>query len=242
LASLFVEGMDDAQIWEQLDLRAKTICGTLEMALQGGGAAAKGEDDEENGRDLTALRPSERKALEKALKDRFGIEPKDVDAFLAANMDSDDNSDEDMAEDGEEGEDGPEGHLGEVIEELHDPSSSDEEEEEDGEYNEEEDEEVADFEHPARSSKLHSRHPRHKPSALDDGFFDLTSFNAETAQAEAKRVSNGSLAAGANDDEEEEEEVDLFRPVDDLVHFDDEDLEGGGSGMSVRLRPSYVLY
>src|SRR6267378_4039377 len=35
LKSLFVEGMDDEQIWAQLDLRTKTVCRMLDFVLEG---------------------------------------------------------------------------------------------------------------------------------------------------------------------------------------------------------------
>ena len=42
LTSLFIDGTDNEQIWEQIDMRAKTVCSVLEDAL---GEAEQGDDD-----------------------------------------------------------------------------------------------------------------------------------------------------------------------------------------------------
>ena len=47
LTSLFTEGLGEDQIWVQLELRAKSICETLQLALEGTGEELSGELDEE---------------------------------------------------------------------------------------------------------------------------------------------------------------------------------------------------
>ncbi|KIJ68411.1 hypothetical protein HYDPIDRAFT_82734 [Hydnomerulius pinastri MD-312] len=73
-------------------------------------------------------------------------------------------------------------------------------------------------------------------SELDDGFFDLAAFNAETEEAEAKSVSKGKLNRSVDDEdsEEDEEDVDLFGPVDNMETFDEDDLEDGGGELFYR--------
>ncbi|KAF8560374.1 hypothetical protein OG21DRAFT_1492752 [Imleria badia] len=61
-------------------------------------------------------------------------------------------------------------------------------------------------------------------SDLDDGFFDLATFNAETSEVEAKEVYKRKLNFVADEDSAEESEVDLFGSVDDTV------TEGAGDG------------
>ena len=90
--------------------------------------------------------------------------------------------------------------LGEHVAELKDPSDS-------------ENEDDIDLDKPSllsrlkppskRKSKARARgHPE-----LDDDFFDLATFNAETEAAEANTVSKGRLS-GEDDDEEEDLEED----------------------------------
>lgn len=52
-------------------------------------------------------------------------------------------------------------------------------------------------------------------SDLDDGFFDLAAFNAETSEVEAKEVFKRKLEFVADEDSAEESEVHLFSSVDD---------------------------
>ena len=68
---------------------------------------------------------------------------------------------------------------------------------------------------------------------MDDGFFSLAEFNAETEEAEARDVSKGRL--GQDDDEDDDDNdaddhVDIFAAVDDVgqATFEEDDLEAGG--------------
>ncbi|KAI0274674.1 U3 small nucleolar ribonucleoprotein complex, subunit Mpp10 [Gloeopeniophorella convolvens] len=60
-------------------------------------------------------------------------------------------------------------------------------------------------------------------SELDDGFFDLAQFNAETEEAEATFVSSGALGEDS-DEGSDDDEVDYFMPVDGKMQ-DDGNLE-----------------
>jgi len=59
-------------------------------------------------------------------------------------------------------------------------------------------------------------------SGLDDGFFNLEEFNAETEEAEAAFVSNGALNADSDDIASDEDDVDYFASVDGQLHADDD--------------------
>jgi U3 small nucleolar RNA-associated protein MPP10 len=59
-------------------------------------------------------------------------------------------------------------------------------------------------------------------SGLDDGFFDLKEFNAETEEAEAGFVSNGALNADSDNIASDEDDVDYFASVDAQLHANDD--------------------
>lgn len=59
-------------------------------------------------------------------------------------------------------------------------------------------------------------------SGLDDGFFNLEEFNAETEEAEAAFVSNGALNANLDDIASDEDDIDYFISIDGQLHADDE--------------------
>lgn len=210
LAGLFTDGMNDDQIWAQLDLRSSHICKTLEDALEGGGAPEEGTA--EDGGPLAVRLSGEAEEVE--------------DAAIDIDMDEEDWSDEDDSmiddeyseteEDGsDEDEEGGQSHLGEETAALRDPSD-----EEEGDSDE--------FAGPSTSkqgriSKFNSRkkqktgHPQ-----LDDGFFELSSFNREVELAEAKGSSRGRLGQD-EEDSEGDEDIDLFAPVGDDPEQDMED-------------------
>ena len=64
-------------------------------------------------------------------------------------------------------------------------------------------------------------------SGLDDGFFNLEEFNAETEEAESAFVSNGALNANSDDIASDEDDIDYFVSIDRQLHAD------GEHGMSV---------
>ncbi|KAL4260728.1 MPP10 family protein [Pleurotus pulmonarius] len=223
LTALYVEGVDEEQIWSQLDLRMKNVCDLLELALEGGPGSGEGIEEDS---DIDEGDPDAR--LQKILEALRNGEDVDLEALGLDGMDIDDDDDEDSEEDDEEdsdeedednegaeeeeGEDDEE-ELGEHITTLRDSSSS---EDEDDEYEEE-----GAFRHkkPPGPKRRGARH-----SELDDDFFDLASFNAETQAAEAKRVSRGKLGDD-DDDSDDDMSVDLFAAVDDIENFDEEDMD-----------------
>lgn len=199
--------MDDDQIWEQLDLRAKKLCEALEEALEGTSKDEEEEIEYEN----------ENENAE--------------DGVVGVGESSED--DEDMDSEGEEEEEEEEGSVDvdvgmeEVTQDLRDTSDDeeDEDEEEDGTM-------MLDL--PGSKRKL-QKWGRGR-SELDDGFFDLTSFNAETDEAEAKSVSKGRLDVVDENDSSDEESVDLFAPV-DKENLEPEPEDDGGAGMTYFFLP-----
>jgi U3 small nucleolar RNA-associated protein MPP10 len=205
--------MNDDQIWEQLDLRAKRLCETLEESLEGTNHEL---EDNEDG-------ILEGKDLKKVLIDgEGGLEELDgIDWDVEERMEDDD-SEDDKVEDEESDSDGHDEHLGEdITEELRDPSSEDDDD----------DERPLLLDLPGEKAKK-SKRSTGGHAELDDGFFDLASFNAEADEGEAKSVSKGRLGEDEEEDSDGDMSVDLFAPVDDAENFEEEDLEDPGAGMN----------
>lgn len=75
-------------------------------------------------------------------------------------------------------------------------------------------------------------------SGLDDGFFDLTEFNAETEEAETEFVSNGALDADSDGASSAEDEIDYFASIDGQLQAND---DGKSTALSaIRLSPDPV--
>ncbi|TFK41125.1 U3 small nucleolar ribonucleo protein complex, subunit Mpp10 [Crucibulum laeve] len=223
LASLFVDGMDEEQIWAQLDLRTKSICEMLDLALEGeldeGDVAAdedesSEEEDEDKERDdrlrkaLEALERGEDVDLD-ALRDDLGGDEDSLIGDEDFEMDDEEDTEEDENSTFSGDED-----LEEGITNLRDDSSD--------EPNEEE---TLSFTKRAIQRTTRRKGSKGK-SQLDDGFFDLDSFNAETEQAEAKSTSKGHLAD--EDDSDDDISVDLFAPVDDLDDVEEDNDHNSG--------------
>ncbi|KAJ6519855.1 Mpp10 protein-domain-containing protein [Mycena sanguinolenta] len=204
IASLFTENMDDDQIWAQLDLRLKPVCDMLELALEGDPSQEEELDDSDPDELVDEELLEQMRALQ---SDGHELDEMEVDDF-------DEEDEGEGAESEEESEDDEDdGDLGEDVTNLRDPSSDEASEPEED------------------LDLFPSRRRRNKSSAgakvgLDDGFFDLASFNAETEEAEARKVSRGQL--DGDDDSEDGGSIDLFAPVEDVENFDEEDEDGTG--------------
>ncbi|OCH96191.1 Mpp10 protein [Obba rivulosa] len=212
LTELFVDGMNEDQIWEQLELRAKTICSVLEFALES--SPLDEEDDVEE-------------VERQSKKMRQALAEEEMEDFPSGSEESNEDEDEDDEGEGEEDDSDEEddaeedADLGEGVQELRDPS-------------EDEGSEQLNLDGPTflsggkRTLKLKRKAGGHPE--LDDGFFDLKAFNAEIEEAEARSVSRGKLGKGDSDDEDEDnEELDLFAPLDDSATAHLEGDSGDGS-------------
>ncbi|KAF9069055.1 U3 small nucleolar ribonucleoprotein complex, subunit Mpp10 [Rhodocollybia butyracea] len=226
---LFVDGMDDEQIWSQLDLRANNICEVLDNILE----KDLDEDDLEGKESGSDEEEEEDLFLDEQLKEairrvkngedvdftELGLDDSLKDLILEGEFDDEDESEEEEEEEPESEESDEEMNEEEEVA-LHDPSDS-----------EDADDPRSMLDIVASKGKKKSTRMSH--SELDDGFFDLNTFNAQTEWTEAKTASSGHL-----DDEEEDDDqsVDLFAPV-DLEEFDEEDADNAGSA-----RNFIVLY
>jgi U3 small nucleolar RNA-associated protein MPP10 len=199
-----MDGVNDDQIWEQLDLKAKKLCETLEEVLEG---TTKGLEDTDDG-------AKEEKDLRKILMNG-GTGLEELDWGAEGGLDDED-SEHDEDEDEERG--GNDEDMGEdVTQELRDSSS--EEDSEDGDVL---------LNLPKEGTKI-SKRKSGRRSELDDDFFNMESFNAEADEGEAMSVSKGRLG---EEDSDSDMSVDLFAPVDDAEIFEEEDLEDASAGMN----------
>ncbi|KAJ7660945.1 U3 small nucleolar ribonucleoprotein complex, subunit Mpp10 [Mycena polygramma] len=194
IASLYTENMDDDQIWAQLDLRMKPVCDMLEFALDAEPSQEEELGDSESETDEFV---DEQILQQMRALDRGGDEM-EVDDF--------DDEGEDVESEEETDDDGD---LGEDVTGLRDSSSDDDDASE-----------TEAWSAPLRKRKSSAG----SKTGLDDGFFDLASFNAETEEAEARKVSKGRL----DEDDSDDESVDLFAPVDAAENFDEEDEDNAG--------------
>ncbi|KDR85024.1 hypothetical protein GALMADRAFT_53435 [Galerina marginata CBS 339.88] len=217
LKSLFVDGMDEEQVWAQLDLRTKTICRMLDFVLEGESAAIDDQDGDDD-----EISEDDDENLRNALKTLEEDEDVDMDEFLARyGLDigeGSSESEEDYEKSDDSGEISGSGNaFNEGISPLRDPSSDEESE--------------AENSRPTPVNRQSNLFPKKKRKGghpeLDDGFFSLSEFNAETERTESKSSSRGRLA-GDDDSEDEDMDVDLFASIDPTEIFDEDDLENDG--------------
>jgi U3 small nucleolar RNA-associated protein MPP10 len=231
ITSLFVDGMDDEQVWAQLDLRTKTICRMLDFVLEG--AAEGGEEreiSEESDNEPLIDEETElklRAALQAYQNGEHDGDINDVLAKFGLREDGDIDMEGDWEDEEEEDGFGLSGDDDEDTDEDEDDEDGDEEEGEEGLSP------LRDHELEPRNRKRPLLPPSRKQkgkspaSELDDGFFNLAEFNADTERAEAKSSSRGRLSG--DDSDEEDMDVDLFANI-DLNDGDEDGEDGDGEG------------
>ncbi|KAF8317444.1 Mpp10 protein [Clavulina sp. PMI_390] len=229
LDSLFLDGMNSDQIWEQLELKTKNLLKVLDSIV------APDEDPDAASDESSDFDVKDARAV-------VGADDDDDDDEDGMDLDMDDignyddiDSEEDDDEDFDEDEEGLE--LDDDLDFEDDGEEGDEDESSEGE------ETIAplrgegipdlDLDRPRGGRSLAaSRRPSHP--TLDDAFFSIDDFNRETEALESKTRSSGSLDA---DDEDATEDVDLFAAVDDAPQAFEEDDEEDMSSFSID--PSY---
>ncbi|KAF5374730.1 hypothetical protein D9758_000253 [Tetrapyrgos nigripes] len=203
LGSLFVEGLDEDQIWSQLDLRARNVCDMLDHILE----ADPEEEEDENKLPIDLDEEKITELLERIQNgedidlDKYGLDEESLDALLEQSGyfdDEDSDEDEDSGDEDENEEESAEGGPEEEVA-LRDESSDEEDNEPKS---------MLDMISNKRNGKLKVK----GNSELDDAFFDLAAFNAQSEAAEARKVSAGHLDES---DEDADEDIDFFAPVDD---------------------------
>ena len=202
-----MDGMNDDQIWEQLDLRAKKFCDIFEETLES--TSEELEDNEDVGLEEIGLR--------NLINGDAGLEELEgMDWDVEDSLEDEDSEDD---EDEDEESDRQSEKLGEdITQELRDPS-------------EEGSEEELPFLDLTAKMDIRPKRKTSRHSELDDDFFNLASFNAEADESEAKSVSKGRLGEDDDGDSDDDMSVDLFAPVDDPETFEEDDLEDTGAGM-----------
>ncbi|KAI0322714.1 U3 small nucleolar ribonucleoprotein complex, subunit Mpp10 [Amylostereum chailletii] len=220
LSALFVDGMNDDQIWAQLELRTDNVWDMLKVALEGTDEPPL--EGEEEGEEKTHVTLDRIKKRENTLDEEDDSMDVDNDAAMdmyGLSMEEEDEEDDDSSEEEDEGDDDSEEeeNLGESVTELRDPSSDEDDEEEAGTH--------------SNFSLPRKKPPQGKPGGhpeLDDGFFDLAAFNAETEEAEARSVSRGELGHDS-DDSDDDEGIDFYADVQPDGDFEIEDETGDAS-------------
>lgn len=202
--------MDPEQVWMQLDLRAKPICDLLEFALETG----KSEEEDLSGEEEDDEDQEDK--LQKLMEAMENGEEVDLEALreeLDEEMDVEDESESESDESEDLGDD-----IGEDEEDIVRLRSSDEEHS---------DPEAKNTLFDLIKTSVRSKKKKGTSHGLNDDFFDLDAFNAETERVEAKSSSRGRLAEESEDSEDEDMSVDLFAPLEDEA----DEVKGGG-GMS----------
>jgi len=202
LQELHLPGMEDAQIWAQLELRGQVITKVVETLFEGvWDDPMKALDEDEDAND------------EDSEEDELSMEGMDIDTEDSPPDEDEDDEWLDQEDDDTSGDE----NMPEHITQLADSSYEDEQLLLTG----------LDLDRPSRLSKGKQHHrtqPRNRHPTLDDDFFSIANFNKEIEAAEAQSKSRGRL-----DEDSDEESIDLFQtvPEDDELADQDGRAEGG---------------
>ena len=209
LQELHLPGMEDAQIWAQLELRGHVITKVVETLFEGVW------DDP-----MKALDEDEDASEEASEEGELSMEGMDIDTEGSSPSEDEDEEGRDVPEEASAEEDGDtsgDENMPEHITQLADASNEDEGLLLTG----------LDLDRPSRAGKgknTHRTQPRNRHPTLDDDFFSIVNFNKEIDAAEAQSKGRGRL-----DEDSDEESLDLFQavPEDDELADKDAHAEGG---------------
>ncbi|GAA5991347.1 hypothetical protein JCM10908_003268 [Rhodotorula pacifica] len=226
-------GMDDEMIWEQMEMRGKTVDELMEAMF------GQSAEDEEGGSDEEGFDDEDEEEEDLGNGGR---------RQMYGNGEMDGDSEEDDEEGDEEEEEMDFDDIPEAEKEEYFRKLADEEEEEDDDDEEEEDADANKGADPladessaltldnfdgesGRKSKSRRSKPSGPPSAVDDQFFSLADFHRDADAGEYEM--NKMLRGEDNDDEDDfdgldgdddgEGGIDLFAPVDGLGDDDDDE-------------------
>ncbi len=208
LQELHLPGMEDAQIWAQLELRGHVITKVVETLFEGvWDDPMKALDEDED-------------ASEEGEEEELSMEGMDIDMEDSPSGEDEDEEGRDVPEEATAEEDGDtsgDENMPEHITQLADASNEDEGLLLTG----------LDLDRPSRVGKgkqPHRTQPRNRHPTLDDDFFSIVNFNKEIDAAEAQNKGRGRL-----DEDGDEESIDLFQavPEDDELADQDAYAEGG---------------
>jgi hypothetical protein len=178
----------------QLDLRAQTICDLLEFALETGRSEEElsGEEDEGDEED------NRLQLVMEAIENGEEIDFDALEDELGGELDMEDTSSGESDEEGDNIADEEEDII-QLRSPEGDRSGS----------------EVKGTLFDVKKSTILSKKKKGTTHGLNDDFFDLDAFNAETEQTQAKSSSRGRLAVESDGSEDESMSVDLFATLDE---------------------------
>lgn len=207
LRELHLSGMEDAQIWAQLELRGQIITKVVETLFEGAWddpMKALDDEDEEEG--------------EGSEEDELSVEGMNIDMGGSSSDEDEEAEGLDLPDEAAEEEDdytsGDE-NMPEHITQLANPSDEDEEPLLGG----------FDSDRPRLKKREQPRQlrSRNRHPTLDDHFFSIVDFNKEIEAAEAQSKSRGRL-----DEDSDEESIDLFLAVPEDDELADQDNHTNG--------------
>ncbi|THH02823.1 hypothetical protein EW026_g20 [Hermanssonia centrifuga] len=196
--------MDQEQIWAQVELRSRNVCEILEYALEGTGELP--EEDEEL--DMEGKNVLKRELAQFGDDEEFDGMDIDEEEEDGESDEEDESEDEDENEQDSNEDEETEGEPQENVGKLRDPSD-------------EEDELDLDAPSSRGNAPRSRRAKKGKSHELDDGFFNLAAFNAQTEEAEARAVSKGRLDDDDDEEGAEDEMLDIYASMGNDEEVDD---------------------